>query len=69
MANVKFEYSSRKGQMFEGHHHKEIELYFLASGQRYYYINGKTHLVMPRDLVIVREDLPAQSFLGWYRAI
>ena len=62
MAVVKFEYSSRKGQMFEGHHHHEIEIYYLASGQRYYYINGKTHLVMPRDLVIVREDLAHRVF-------
>ncbi len=66
MGKVVFQQSSRKGQMFEGHHHHEIEIYFLVSGQRYYYINNQTHLVMPRDLVIIREDLPHRVFSAGY---
>ena len=66
MGKVVFEHSSRKGQMFEGHHHQEIEVYFLVSGQRYYYIDNQTHLVMPRDLVIIREDLPHRVFSAGY---
>ena len=66
MGKVVFEHSSRKGQMFEGHHHQEIEVYFLVSGQRYYYIDNQTYLVMPRDLVVIREDLPHRVFSAGY---
>jgi YesN/AraC family two-component response regulator len=66
MSKVMFQYSSRVGQMFEGHQHHEIEIYFLVSGQRYYFINNQTHLVMPRDIVIIPEDLYHRVFSAGY---
>jgi YesN/AraC family two-component response regulator len=48
--------------MFEGHHHNIIEIYFLISGQRYYFIGDKAHLVMPRDLVIIPENVEHKVF-------
>ncbi len=65
-----FEYLSSKGQMFEGHHHNIIEMYYLLSGQRYYFIGGKAHLVMPGDLVIIRENVEHKVFaagIGSYK--
>ncbi len=59
---IEFEYSQSEGQMFEGHQHDIIEIYFLISGQRYYFIDGKAHLVMPRDLVIIRENIDHKVF-------
>ena len=48
--------------MFENHYHNEIEIYFLISGQRYYFIENGTHLVMPGNLVIIREGIAHKVF-------
>ena len=53
--------------MFENHYHNEIEIYFLISGQRYYFIENGTHLVMPGNLVIIREYVPHKVFSAGYR--
>lgn len=66
MEGLQFEYSSGIRQMFEEHSHDEIEIYFLISGQRYYFINNETHLVLPRNLVLIRENLPHKVFSAGY---
>lgn len=57
MIDIKFNYSARKTQMIKHHFHDSCEVYYLKKGQRYYFIKNNTYLILPGDLVIIRENL------------
>jgi AraC-like DNA-binding protein len=39
--------------MHKNHYHKTYEIYYLLSGEKYYFIKDKTFLVKPGDIVLV----------------
>ena len=51
--------------MAHNHFHSSYELYYLVSGQRYYFIKDKTFQVMEKDLILIkRGDLHKTASCG-----
>lgn len=49
----KVESSNASLIMSKNHYHKTYEIYYLLSGEKYYFIKDKTFLVKPGDIVLV----------------
>lgn len=42
--------------MPQNHYHSEYEIYYLCSGQRYYFIKDRTYLINPGDLIFINSN-------------
>lgn len=49
----KVESGNTSSLMNKNHYHKSYEIYYLLSGEKYYFIKDKTFLVKPGDIVLV----------------
>jgi YesN/AraC family two-component response regulator len=67
MNGIEFEFACSSGQMLHNHFHDFLEIYYLREGQRYYFIKNNTYLVMPGDLIIIRENLLHKTFAAGIR--
>ena len=62
MDSIKFEYSAKSTQMYKNHFHDFCEVYYHIKGQRYYFIKDNAYLIMPGDLVLIKENTLHKSF-------